>query len=81
MRHRGFHPLYAALLLSGSLPALAALPQAPGYVDDSGYPAAARQRILPPMFEQKLSSTRYLAKPDDPLITLAESSGFRQTSD
>lgn len=81
MRHRGFHPLYAALLLSGSLPALAALPQAPGYVDDSGYPAAAKQRILPPMFEQKLSSTRYLAKPDDPLITLAESSGFRQTSD
>ncbi|GLU40969.1 M14 family metallopeptidase [Pseudomonas sp. NBRC 100443] len=81
MRHRGFHPLYAALLLSGSLPALAALPQAPGYVDDSSYPAAARQRILPPMFEQKLSSTRYLAKPDDPLITLAESSGFRQTSD
>lgn len=81
MRHRGFHPLYAALLLSGSLPALAALPQAPGYVDDSGYPAAARQRILPPMFEQKLASTRYLAKPDDPLITLAESSGFRQTSD
>lgn len=81
MRHRGFRPLYAALLLSGSLPALAALPQAPGYVDDSGYPAAARQRILPPMFEQKLASTRYLAKPDDPLITLAESSGFRQTSD
>lgn len=81
MRHRGFRPLYAALLLSGSLPALAALPQAPGYVDDSGYPAAAKQRILPPMFEQKLSSTRYLAKPDDPLITLAESSGFRQTSD
>ncbi|XEG71401.1 M14 family metallopeptidase [Pseudomonas sp. abacavir_1] len=81
MRHRGFRPLYAALLLSGSLPALAALPQAPGYVDDSGYPAAARQRTLPPMFEQKLSSTRYLAKPDDPLITLAESSGFRQTSD
>lgn len=81
MRPSGFHPLFTALLLGSGLPALAALPQAPGYVDDGGYPAAAKQRILPPMFEQKLASTRYLAKADDPLITLAESSGFRQTSD
>lgn len=81
MRHPGFRPLYAALLLGGALPALAALPQAPGYVDDSGYPEAARRRVLPPMFEQKLASTKYIAKADDPLITLAESSGFRETTD
>ncbi|MEA1151598.1 peptidase, partial [Klebsiella pneumoniae] len=57
------------------------LPHAPAYIDDSAYPAAARQRILPPMFEQRLGSLRYLAKPGDPLITQAESSDFQRTSD
>ncbi|MDL2424936.1 peptidase, partial [Pseudomonas sp. BAgro211] len=32
-------------------------------------------------FEQKLTSTKYIAKTDNPLITLAESTGFKQTSD
>ena len=41
-----------------SLPALAALPQAPGYIDDSTAVPAAKTRILPPMFEQTLTSTR-----------------------
>lgn len=73
--------LLCGTLLAGSLPALAALPSAPAYIDDSPYPAAAKQRILPPMFEQKLTSTQFIAKPDNPLITLAESSNFQQTSD
>ncbi len=72
--------LLAALIAGASLP-VAALPAAPGYVDDAGYGPAAKTRILPPMFEQTLGSTRYLAKADDPLITLAESSDFKQTSD
>ncbi len=33
------------------------------------------------MFEQRLGSLRYLAKPGDPLITQAESSDFQRTSD
>jgi len=73
--------LAGALLLTCCLPALAAPPGAPSYIDDSAYPAAATQRILPPMFVQNLTSTRFIAKPDNPLITLAESSGFQQTSD
>jgi len=32
------------------------------------------------MFEQKLTSTQYIAKSDNPLITLAESSNFAQTT-
>lgn len=58
--------LLAGVLLASALPAHAELPHAPAYIDDSAYPAAARQRILPPMFEQKLGSLRYLAKPGDP---------------
>ncbi len=73
--------LLAGVLLASALPAHAELPHAPAYIDDSAYPAAARQRILPPMFEQKLGSLRYLAKPGDPLITQAESSDFQRTSD
>ncbi|WP_043181983.1 M14 family zinc carboxypeptidase, partial [Pseudomonas aeruginosa] len=71
----------AGVLLASALPAHAELPHAPAYIDDSAYPAAARQRILPPMFEQRLGSLRYLAKPGDPLITQAESSDFQRTSD
>ena len=78
---RAFRPLLATLLLSCSLPALAGPPAGPAYIDESAYPAAARQRILPPMFAQSLTSTRFVASPDNPLITLAESSGFQQTSD
>lgn len=63
--------LLAGVLLASALPAHAELPHAPAYIDDSAYPAAARQRILPPMFEQRLGSLRYLAKPGDPLITPA----------
>jgi len=74
------HLLFSALLLGASPFVHAALPSAPGYIDDSGYSEAARTRILPPMFEQQLTSTRYLAKADDPLITVAEASDFRQTS-
>lgn len=76
------HPylLFALLPFAASLSVQAALPAAPAYIDDSGYPAAAKQRILPPMFEQHITSTRYLAKPDNPLITEAEASDFRQTS-
>lgn len=59
-------PLLATLLLLGSLPALAALPGAPAYIDDSGYPEAAKQRILPAMFEQTLTSTRYIAPAGNP---------------
>lgn len=73
--------LLAGVLLASALPAHAELPHAPAYIDDSAYPAAARQRILPPMFEQRLGSLRYLAKPGDPLITQAESSDFQRTSD
>ncbi|HHK0527503.1 TPA: M14 family metallopeptidase [Pseudomonas aeruginosa] len=73
--------LLAGVLLASALPAHAEPPHAPAYIDDSAYPAAARQRILPPMFEQKLGSLRYLAKPGDPLITQAESSDFQRTSD
>ncbi|MBO3276298.1 M14 family metallopeptidase [Pseudomonas schmalbachii] len=80
MRHSIPRPLIGAVLLGSCLPALAALPRAPAYIDDSGYPAAAKQRILPAMFEQKLTSTQFIAKPGNPLITLAESSGFRQTT-
>ncbi|MDD0973991.1 M14 family metallopeptidase [Pseudomonas fontis] len=80
MKHLRLKPLLGMMLLGSCLPALAALPAAPAYIDDSGYPAAAKQRILPAMFEQTLTSTRYLAKPDNPLITLAESSKFQQTS-
>ena len=72
--------LLGTLLYTASLSTLAALPSAPAYVDDSGYPAAAKQRILPPMFEQKLTSTQFIAKSDNPLITLAESSNFGQTT-
>ncbi|MGE8408744.1 MAG: M14 family metallopeptidase [Pseudomonas sp.] len=76
------HPylLFALLPFAASLSVQAALPAAPAYIDDSGYPAAAKQRILPPMFEQHITSTRYLAKADNPLITEAEASDFRQTS-
>ena len=81
MKHPLLQPLCVAMLMSTCLPALAALPSAPSYIDDSGYPAAAKQRILPPMFEQTLASTRYIAKADNPLITQAEASGFNQTSD
>lgn len=80
MRHSISRPLLGAILLGGGLPVLAALPGPPAYVDDSGYPDAAKQRILPPMFEQKLTSTQFIARGDNPLITLAESSGFRQTT-
>jgi len=73
--------LTSAALLTCCLPALAEPPSAPSYIDDSGYPAAAKQRILPPMFAQTLTSTRFIAEPDNPLITLAESSAFQQTSD
>jgi len=73
-------PLLATLLLLGSLPALAALPGAPAYIDDSGYPEAAKQRILPAMFEQTLTSTRYIAPAGNPLITVAEATGFADTS-
>ena len=61
-----------AFLLANAVPALADLPAAPAYIDDSAYPPAARQRILPAMFEQTLTSTRYIAKADNPLITVAE---------
>lgn len=81
MHHPAIRPLLGTLLLGCSFPAFSALPQAPGYVDDSGYSAAAKTRILPAMFEQKLASTRYIAKPDNPLITLVESSGFKETTD
>lgn len=77
------HPnlFFAALLLGASQSVHAAsLPSAPAYIDDSGYPPAAKQRILPPMFEQHLTSTRYIAKADNPLITTAEASDFKQTS-
>ncbi|MDD1979377.1 M14 family metallopeptidase [Pseudomonas tussilaginis] len=80
MKHPLLQPLCVAMLITTSLPALAALPSAPSYIDDSGYSPAAKQRILPPMFAQTLTSTRYLAKADDPLITVAEASGFNQTS-
>ncbi|MDF9893896.1 UNVERIFIED_ORG: murein tripeptide amidase MpaA [Pseudomonas vranovensis] len=80
MKHPLLRPLVVAMLLGAALPALAALPSAPSYIDDSGYSPAAKQRILPPMFAQALTSTRYLAKPDNPLITQAEASEFRQTS-
>ena len=33
------------------------------------------------MFEQKLTSTRFIAQPNDPLITIAEASNFQDTSD
>lgn len=74
------HLLFAALSLGVSLPVQAALPGAPAYIDDSGYLQAAKQRILPAMFEQQITSTQYIAKADNPLITVAESSDFRQTS-
>lgn len=74
------HALTGALLLAASLPATAALPGAPAYIDDSAYLPAAKQRILPPMFEQTLTSTRYIAKTDNPLITEAEASDFKRTS-
>ncbi|MDD1016407.1 M14 family metallopeptidase [Pseudomonas rubra] len=80
MKHPLLQPLVVALLLGAALPSLAALPSAPSYIDDSGYLPAAKQRILPPMFAQTLTSIRYLAKPDNPLITQAEASAFRQTS-
>ena len=63
-----------------SLPALAALPQAPGYIDDSTAVPAAKTRILPPMFEQTLTSTRFLGGADNPLATVAEASDFHKTS-
>lgn len=72
--------LTAGSLLLTSLPVLAALPQAPGYIDDAGATAAAKTRILPPMFEQALTSTKFLADAKNPLITLAESSDFHKTS-
>jgi murein tripeptide amidase MpaA len=81
MRHALLHLLCATALLGSSAPLRAGEPAAPAYIDDSGYPAAAKQRVLPPMFEQKLTSTGFIAKPDNPLITLAESSDFRQTTD
>ncbi|WP_236199464.1 M14 family metallopeptidase [Pseudomonas pseudonitroreducens] len=81
MHHLSSRALLAGLFTTASLPLCAALPSAPGYVDDSGYSAAAKTRILPAMFEQKLASTKYIAKADNPLITLAESSGFKETSD
>lgn len=79
MKHLHLQPLMAAMLL-GSLPAFAALPGAPAYIDDSRYLEAAKQRILPAMFEQSLTSTRYIAQADNPLITVAEASGFADTS-
>lgn len=81
MDHLSSRVLLAGLFATSSLPLYAALPSAPGYIDDSGYSAAAKTRILPAMFEQKLTSTKYIAKADNPLITLAESTGFKQTSD
>lgn len=75
------HLLFSALLLgtSASVQA-AALPSAPAYIDDTTFPPAAKQRILPPMFEQHLTSTRYIAKADNPLVTVAEASDFKRTS-
>ncbi|MEG1040903.1 MAG: M14 family metallopeptidase [Pseudomonas sp.] len=81
MKHSLLQPLSVALLLATGMPVLAALASAPSYIDDSAYLEAAKTRILPPMFEQALTSTRYLAKADNPLITLAEASDFNQTSD
>jgi murein tripeptide amidase MpaA len=81
MKQPATRHLFAAILVGCNLSAFAEPPHAPSYVDDSAYSAAARQRILPPMFKQKLTSTRYIAKSDNPLITLAESSAFHQTSD
>ncbi|RWU21625.1 peptidase [Pseudomonas alkylphenolica] len=80
MKQPLLQPLYVAMLMGMCLPALAALPSAPSYIDDSGYLQAAKQRILPAMFEQTLTSTRYIAAADDPLITEAEASQFNQTS-
>ena len=80
MKHLPLQPLLAAFLLANAVPALADLPAAPAYIDDSAYPPAARQRILPAMFEQTLTSTRYIAKADNPLITVAEASAFADTS-
>lgn len=72
---------FIALLLGASHCVSAEdLPAAPAYIDDTRYPQGARQRILPPMFEQQITSTRYIAKADDPLITVAEASEFKQTS-
>lgn len=50
MPHLSTRALLAGLFASSSLPLSAALPSAPGYVDDSGYSAAAKTRILPAMF-------------------------------
>ncbi|WP_263144057.1 M14 family metallopeptidase [Pseudomonas sp. RIT-PI-AD] len=72
--------LAAGALAFMGLPALADLPQAPGYVDDSTALPAAKARILPPMFEQTLSSTRFLVGADHPLATVAEASDFHRTS-
>jgi murein tripeptide amidase MpaA len=72
------------LLLTGSLlalPAYAGPASAPAYIDDSEFLQAAKRPILPPLFEQRLTSTRFIARSDNPLITLAESSGFQETSD
>ncbi|ROL74146.1 M14 family metallopeptidase [Pseudomonas vranovensis] len=80
MKHPLLQPLVVALSLGAVVQASAALPSAPSYIDDSLYSPAAKQRILPPMFAQTLASTRYLARPDNPLITQAEASEFRQTS-
>ncbi|MGH8465024.1 MAG: M14 family metallopeptidase, partial [Pseudomonas sp.] len=80
MKQPLLQPLYVAMLMGMCLPALAALPSAPSYIDDSGYLQAAKQRILPAMFEQTLKSTRYIAAADNPLITEAEASQFNQTS-
>jgi hypothetical protein len=60
MHHPTVHSLLGAMLFGCCLPALAELPAAPAYINDSGYPEVAKQRILPPMFEQKLSSTRFI---------------------
>lgn len=85
MLNRVHRPAFALLLLSSSLVpflfAHAGSPNAPAYIEDSEYLEAAKRPILPPMFEQDLTSTRFIAQSDNPLITLAESSGFEETSD
>lgn len=63
-----------------SLPLSAALPQAPGYIDEAVFSDAARTRILPPMFEQNITSTQFIADTKNPFITKAEASNFEKTT-
>lgn len=54
-------------------------PAAPDYIDESRYLDAAKKPILPPEFPWDGASQRFIAKPSDPFITLAESSDFQET--